>query len=225
MKSLKRIIIVIIIISVISLLYRFGLIGSASDLLGSPSETTTPPATHLPATPQPTAVTESAVVTDAPSLSLPEGDYGSMNLFTDGISEAILVDVLDGDTAVFKAGGKTYKTRFLAIDTPEVDPDLRDVEPWGSAASAFTKDKLRNARQIVLELDPDSDTFDKYDRLLAWIWVDGELLNEMIVSAGLAEVAYLYGDYQYTGFLFSAQNAAKAEGIKIWGELDPNFAY
>ena len=220
MKSLKRIIIVIIIISVISLLYRFGLISSVSDLLGSTSETT-----PQPAVPQPTAVTEPAVVAEVSPLSLSEGDYSNMDLFNDGISEVILVDVLDGDTAIFKTGGKTYKTRFLAIDTPEVDPDLRDVEPWGSTASAFTKDKLRNAGQIVLELDPDSDTFDKYDRLLAWVWVDGALLNEMIVSAGLAEVAYLYGDYQYTDFLFSAQNAAKAEGIKIWGEIDPDFAY
>ena len=216
MKSFKRIITIIIAAAVIFALYRFGLIDSVSDILAL--DDVTEPTAQSTATPFP-----DASVTVEPSLTLPEADYTKLDLFTDGRQAAELVEAIDGDTAIFKIDGENYKTRFLAIDTPEVDPELREVEPWGSTASAFTKDQLLNADEIVLELDPDSDTFDRYDRLLAWVWVDGELLNEMIVSEGLAEVVYLYGDYQYTDCLVAAQKTAESNGKKIWGEIDPNF--
>ena len=57
------------------------------------------------------------------------------------------------------------------------------------------------------------------------IWVDETLYNYEIVSQGLADVNYLYGDYLYTDDLLDAQETAKAQGLKIWGEKDPNFDY
>ena len=77
----------------------------------------------------------------------------------------------------------------------------------------------------MLELDPDSDVFDKYGRLLAWVWVDGELHNYNVVDQGLAKVAYLYGNYLYTYELQDAEYIAKSQGIKIWGEKDPDYDY
>jgi len=152
-------------------------------------------------------------------------DYDNMDLFDDGFQVVTLDHCTDGDTAQFILNGREYKSRFLAVDTPEKHEDHREKEPWGEASSEFTYHLLTNASQIIVESDPDSDELDKYGRLLAWIWVDGKLLNYMLVDASLAEVAYLYGDYKYTDQLLRVQSERKKEGNKIWGEMDPNFDY
>ena len=106
--------------------------------------------------------------------------------------EVSLKKCVDGDTAWFTVNGKSIKTRFLAIDTPE---STKEKEPYGKEASNYTCETLTKAKKIEIEYDPDSDKTDKYSRHLVWVFVDGKLLQEKILAKGLAEVAYLYGDY------------------------------
>ena len=131
-------------------------------------------------------------------------------------SNVTLKKCVDGDTARFIVNNEEEIVRFLAIDTPETSHPTIGKEPFGPQASNFTCDSLRNASEITLEFDPDSDKKDKYDRLLAWVFVDGKLLQEELVSEGLAEVAYLYGDYKYTYKLEDAQEIAKENKKNIW---------
>lgn len=124
---------------------------------------------------------------------------------------------VDGDTATFKdSTGTTYKTRLLAIDTPETVHPTIDEEAYGKDASTYTCDTLTKAKEIVLEFDPNSDKEDKYGRLLAWVFADGVLLQEELISNGLAQVAYLYDDYKYTDKLKLAEETAKTKKIGIW---------
>jgi len=118
--------------------------------------------------------------------------------------QAELDKCVDGDTAHFKINGKTYKTRFLYIDTPE---STSKVEPYGLEASEYTCSFLKQG-QIILETDG-STIFDKYERLLAWVWVDGKLHQEEITKAGLVKKFYDYGDYLYEDRIVSAMNDAK----------------
>lgn len=48
------------------------------------------------------------------------------------------------------------------------------------------------------------------------MFVDDELLQEQLIQKGYAKVAYLYGDYKYTGRLQEAEKKAKAERLGIW---------
>lgn len=124
----------------------------------------------------------------------------------------------DGDTAHFLIHGADITVRFLAIDTPEY---TKEKEPFGKEASEFTCQALKNANVIELEYDDGSDKSDKYGRDLAWVYVDGELLQKQLVSAGLAEVQYIYGDYAYTDELYEAQELAKQNKLNMWsGETD-----
>ena len=147
------------------------------------------------------------------------------DLFADGTAEVRLAHATDGDTAAFIVGNETYDTRFLAVNTPETAHPTYGAGPWGFAAKTFTKTALENAKHIVLELDPNSDLFDRYDRLLAWIWVDGELLNYKLVEAGYAWVMYLYGDYKYNDTMLKLENAVRKTKIKIHGEDDLDYDY
>lgn len=122
---------------------------------------------------------------------------------------------VDGDTAWFTYKDETLKVRFLAIDTPE---STKEVEPFGKEASNFTCSEIKKASKIELEYDTNSDKTDKYNRTLAWVFVDDELLQAKIIDAGLGEVAYLYGDYKYTDLLKEKQSIAKNNNIGMWGE-------
>lgn len=153
--------------------------------------------------------------------SLPDLDYSNMHLLEDGYEIAEYRTNPDGDTVTFIVDGIPYVTRFLAIDTPEMHYEENNPEPWAQEALTYTENILKNANTIILEIDEESDIFDDYDRLLAWIWVDGELLNYKLVENGLAYVKYLYGDYKYNDILIQLEDEVSAQGIGLWGNDDP----
>ena len=136
------------------------------------------------------------------------------------LDEVKLSKCVDGDTIKVKIDNKEYTVRMLAIDTPEsVHPDKK-VEYYGKEASEYTCNIVSNAKKIELEYDSGSDKTDKYDRLLAWVIVDGELLQDKLVSLGYAKVAYLYGDYKYTSLLEEQQELASAKNLGIWNQQE-----
>lgn len=130
--------------------------------------------------------------------------------------EVELVKVVDGDTAWFDINGEETKVRFLYIDTPE---STNQVEPYGKEASEFVSNELNHAQKIELELNVDGDEYDKYDRLLAWVFVDNELLQEKIAENGLCEKFYDYGyEYTYKNIIIEADQKAKDRKVGIYSE-------
>lgn len=134
--------------------------------------------------------------------------------------EVTLNTTVDGDTAKFNLNNEIVTVRFLAVDTPETKHPDKGVEPYGPEASNFTKEKLTNAKKIVLEYDNNSTKTDKYNRHLAWIWVDDELLQELLIESGLAKVEYVYGDYKYLEQLQEKETIAKQNKIGLWQQED-----
>lgn len=130
--------------------------------------------------------------------------------------EVIFSKCVDGDTIKVLVDGEEKTVRFLAIDTPESVHPTKGVEYYGKEASDYTCEKVTNASKIFLEYDDGSSKEDKYNRLLAWVFVDDELLQDLLIKNGYAEVAYLYGDYQYTPLLQEHESVAKAQKIGIW---------
>ncbi len=125
---------------------------------------------------------------------------------------------VDGDTAKFLYKNEIITTRFLAIDTPETKHPTKPVEAWGKEASDYTCNKIKNANKIVLEYDDNSDEVDKYNRHLAWVWVDNKLLQKELISKGYAKVAYLYGNYKYTKELQEIEKTAIDKKLGIWSD-------
>lgn len=90
-------------------------------------------------------------------------------------------------------------------------------EPYGKEASNFTKEKLENAKKIEIEYDTNSAKTDKYERHLAWIWVDDCLLQEELVKMGLAKTYMLQDNYKYAGLLQENEYNAKQAKLRLWG--------
>lgn len=131
--------------------------------------------------------------------------------------EVKLQKCVDGDTAYFIKNEQQVKTRFLAIDTPETKHPTKGLEPYGKEASEFTCNNLKKASKIELEYE-DNEKTDKYNRDLVWVFVDNQLLQDLLVQKGYAQVAYLYDDYKYTSLLQNHESIAKNNQLGIWGD-------
>jgi Micrococcal nuclease (thermonuclease) homologs len=121
---------------------------------------------------------------------------------------------VDGDTAWFILDGEKIKCRFLYIDTPE---STNKKEKFGKEASQYTKTQLQNASLIEVEFNKDGDQYDKYDRALWWVFVDGELLQEKIAREGYVKKYYDYGyHYKYKEQIIKADKQAQKEKRGIY---------
>lgn len=125
---------------------------------------------------------------------------------------------VDGDTIKVLINKKEVTVRFLAVDTPESVHPTKGVEYYGKEASSYTCNLVSNANTLELEYDSGSDKTDKYNRVLAWVWVDNVLLQDELVKNGYAEVAYLYVKYKYTDTLKDHQSVAESSKIGIWND-------
>lgn len=125
---------------------------------------------------------------------------------------------VDGDTAKFKIDGEEITVRFLGIDTPETVHPTKGEEPYGKEASNYTKQKLENADKIEIEYDENASEKDKYERALVWVWVDDTLLQEELISKGLAKTYMLQDNYKYAWILQENEEKAQEQKVRIWGE-------
>ena len=169
--------------------------------------------------------TSSLVKPNMPTLPLVTEN---MDFFKDGYEIVTLESISDGDTASFRLKTGAYRTRFLSVNTPET---ANGIEPWGFKAKEFTTSILQNAKTIILEKDPKlpaESTFDHYDRLLAHVWVDGELLQYKLIEESLATAKYFYDDYRYNNILASlAAYVKEVDNRRVFNplDIDPSYDY
>lgn len=124
----------------------------------------------------------------------------------------------DGDT--FSSG--ELKIRVLGIDTPEIrNPEhgFFEDQPYGLEASRLAEKMLTGAG--VIEYLPFSR--DRYGRMLAHVFVDGELFGTKMIEAGLAyETVSFFGDNGFPDLAEELLRAAEKAGTppftkpRIW---------
>lgn len=122
---------------------------------------------------------------------------------TEGMTEATVVRVVDGDTLQVKIDGRREKVRLIGINCPEsvAQEQWRNTEE-GKDASNFTDSVLSEGDTVWLQAD--YNDVDQYDRLLRYVWIEKptdrfdedevatKMLNGILVSEGFAE-ARVYG--------------------------------
>jgi micrococcal nuclease len=126
---------------------------------------------------------------------------------------ATVTRVIDGDTLEVQFNGKQEDVRLLLIDTPEtVHPD-KPVEKFGPEASQFVK-KTLTGKEIGIKVG--SEERDQYGRLLAYVFIDGETIQEKLLRKGLAKTAYLYNDLTMLDQFHKAQDQAISQELGVW---------
>ncbi|WP_411953594.1 thermonuclease family protein [Alkalibacillus sp. S2W] len=127
---------------------------------------------------------------------------------------ATVTRVVDGDTIEIELNGKTEDVRLLLVDTPETKHPSKPVQPYGPEASEFARNQL-SGKQVQVEFD--GPKRDHYDRLLAYLWVDGKNFNQMLLQRGLARLAYVYDPpYTHMSAFEQAESNARNAGRGIW---------
>lgn len=124
--------------------------------------------------------------------------------------------VVDGDTFEVDFNGTKEKIRLIGVDTPEsVHPDANKNSEDGKIASEYTKGYLEG-KEVALEFD--AQERDKYGRLLAYAWINGEMYNKHLLSAGYAQVATYPPNIKYVDDFTALQKTARENKVGLWAE-------
>lgn len=144
---------------------------------------------------------------------------GGSGEYTLGEFHEVTVDqLIDGDTTRFNFEGQSESFRYLIIDTPEVNTDSGTPEPYAVEAADRVEELLTEADTIEVEFDV-GPTTDDYDRFLAYVYADGEMINEVLLREGLATVRYANPpNTSYLEQFEEAEEQAKNDNAGLWSE-------
>lgn len=105
------------------------------------------------------------------------------------------------------------RVRLLAIEAPDMKQ-----RPWGLQAQKRLQ-QLIGEKPVLLESDQEAK--DQFERRLAYVWQDGVLLNEQLVSEGYALFVPRSPNNKYDQRLIRAQEYARLMGRGIWNPEKP----
>lgn len=149
-------------------------------------------------------------------------------LYKDGLYfEYKVSKVIDGDTLKLKKingnnfdnGENEITVRLIGVNTPESVAPNRPVECFGKEASNYVKN-LVNGNFVAIEKDSTQSTYDKYNRLLAYVYIKIDenifMLNKKIIEDGYA-YEYTYSvPYKYQKEFKEVQKYAKENELGLW---------
>lgn len=130
-------------------------------------------------------------------------------------SVTVAVDrVVDGDTArVFYLGESVY-VRYIGIDTPEsVDPGS-PVECFSEEAKEFNAG-LIEGEDVRMVFGP--ERLDRFDRLLAYVYVRDLMVNAELLRRGYAETLTIPPNDARSGRFDRLEGQARKADLGRWG--------
>ncbi|HMK35204.1 MAG TPA: thermonuclease family protein, partial [Desulfomonilaceae bacterium] len=122
--------------------------------------------------------------------------------------QARVMEVPYGDHLKVRADGKTETIRLYGIDSP-IDP-----QPFGREARLYTSKRVLGK---VVEITP--IIRDHYDRIVAWVEVDGESLNKELIRKGMT---WWYRKYlPFETELGQLEEEARKAKVGLWKDSSP----
>jgi micrococcal nuclease len=128
--------------------------------------------------------------------------------------DALVVEVVDGDTARMRVGGREESVRYIGIDTPESAIPGEPPECFGKRAARFNRG-LVEGETVTLVLG--AERRDHYGRLLAYVYAETAFVNAEIVRRGLARTLAIAPNTDFAERLARVQQAAANAGRGLWG--------
>ncbi len=122
--------------------------------------------------------------------------------------------VTDGDTITLEDG---RKVRYIGIDTPETKHPTKDVQCFGQSASQRNTELVMD-QEIWLEKDI-SET-DRYGRLLRYVWLNGVLINQLLLAEGFAQMSTYPPDVKYQAAFSETEKAAREQQLGLWNPFN-----
>ena len=169
--------------------------------------------TSCVATRQATTSTNAATVTRSPRTPLPPlAGAPAAAVETPQGERAQVTYVFDGDTIEVELDGRTYRLRYIGVDSPERD------EPFYEEASDFNRDMVEDQSVILVR---DISETDQYGRLLRYVYLnDGTFVNAAMIHNGMARLVTFPPDVAQTDYLRQLQGEAKDASAGMWSRPD-----
>jgi micrococcal nuclease len=133
--------------------------------------------------------------------------------------------VTDGDTVQVLVSGEKRTVRLIGVDTPETVHPKKPVQFYGKEASDFTKKSLLN-KTVWLEYDV--APLDRYNRHLAYLWLEkpeeGEaavrrgMFNARLILDGYGKVMTIQPNSKYADLFAKFQQEARTKKRGLWGK-------
>lgn len=132
---------------------------------------------------------------------------------------AYVSEVIDGDTVKLKNG---RLIRYIGIDTPEISQKLNgewrlNPQPMSREAKKFNEAMVLH-NEVTIEYDIEKT--DRYDRLLAYVYVNGKMVNEQMVHEGFAFLLCIPPNNKHNERLHTALKDAYSKKKNIWKYAD-----
>ena len=132
---------------------------------------------------------------------------------TGSSGQQLVVRVVDGDTLVLANG---ERVRLIGVNTPETKHPTKPVQPFGPEASEFPR-RAVEGRYVTLKFDREKR--DRYQRLLAYVYLKDWCLNEEVIRAGLGECVTRYPyDSSMKRRFRAAESEARVARRGIWSQ-------
>ncbi len=129
----------------------------------------------------------------------------------------IINRVISGQTVEASIANKDNTTiqrvRLIGLSAP-----LKEQSPWGDRARQRLSDLIKE-QKVILEFDVKQK--DNSDRLLAYIWKDNLLVNQYLVSEGLAIADSFAPNTKYDARISRAQSKARLQELGLWDTQNP----
>jgi micrococcal nuclease len=138
-----------------------------------------------------------------------------------------VVYVVDGDTIHVQVSDRLEKVRYIGINAPEVPHPHADATERhrlrflpqtiaaGEAARRVNAELVAGKR---VRLTLDRQHRDRYDRLLAYVWVGDTMINAEMLRRGYAEAMSIPPDFRHRALFVRLHAEARAVGRGLWAD-------
>lgn len=142
-----------------------------------------------------------------------------------------VLDVHDGDTLTIQVpaeSNKKYKVRMLGVDTPEVEFFEHSQGDAAYAARDFLRELLPVGVTATVQFD--ADGFDKHNRVLGRITVNGVEVNREMLKAGWGYMYFIFPfdkklAVEYSALAKSAVEAQRGLFSEKFSEVPPPYEF
>ena len=126
---------------------------------------------------------------------------------------ARVVNVIDGATIDVESDGQVFRVRYLGIEIPNEVSSGENVSSLSQRALQFNRHLVEDE---TVELEKGTVDTDASGRLLRYVYVNGEMVNETLLINGYATVASFPPDFQHQTHFAVLEESARKNQRGLW---------
>ena len=129
-----------------------------------------------------------------------------------GSEKAVVARVLDGDTVELEDG---KKIRYLHVDTPELAHNSVEQDQCFAREARQLNEDLVQGKTVQLEYD--LNCADRFGRTLAFVTVEGRMVNKILIERGYAELLIVEPNTAREDEFKALEEEARETLAGLWG--------